>query len=334
MRSVLLVVAFAAIVALALGGASGWDVDSTRISTEHLDLDTLCNQVGVLSGCSGCVHGTKGLCTWVAHVVSSKKRNVQLVAFPADPIHYHCAPTLEAKADLAEDADGLEWINATSLCPRDPTKEPIVRETYDGAKDNLLNEGSFERTSVFTSTWVDSDLSVLPVRPYAVDRTSFYGAMGASSSYGEYDNHVDCQDLHSVDLIEEDLDGNGGSRLLKGELFSELDKHCVRLALSGLLSTRCPAYGVAVSGLCQSFYDKLRTNCGATTEANVEPKTHSDVGVELSILLEGQFVVPDSTAFCINKFHIEASGHLESLAGLHIPTADLEDEDYTYTSAP
>ena len=61
MRSLVIALLVAALVGLAFSMPNNF-IYRDRYSS-HLDEYDLCNEVGVNSGCSGCVHGTKSLCS-------------------------------------------------------------------------------------------------------------------------------------------------------------------------------------------------------------------------------------------------------------------------------
>jgi len=291
-----------------------------------LDVTDLCESVGEHSGCSGCVHGTKGLCSWVA--IQTEAGGKRALRFRDMSVSYECVPTIDVPV-LIERADPLQTFEADTLCPLDPAKEPISREYYyNAAETDSLIEPEVERTSVAHTQWHDSQLADFPTRPWPVDRTSPYGALGFFSNNVENGDFFNCGYLTSRDLIEKELEGEDASQILYGVLSSPRDKFCVRLYLSALLTSRCPAYGVAVSGVCKSFYDQINTNCFAPGDSNIGSVTSSITDDDL--VFETYLVVPDSTPFCIDSFDIKPTGELEHLAGLDISFSKLEDEDEEY----
>jgi len=120
----------------------------------------------------------------------------------------------------------------------------------------------------------------------------------------------------------------------------EKEKFCTRQLLSAYATTRCPQYGVAISGICQSAFIELGINC---VDSHVEPQgrnddihTHSIVNVQTygpsqafppPPLSMGHFlgyrVVDDSTQWCLNTFDVKASGLFEARLGLNKSLKDL-----------
>jgi len=321
---ILAVTLVACSIAVAVADTSSFVFRGSYTST--LDVTELCESVGEHSGCSGCVHGTKGLCSWVA--VQTEGGGKRALRFRDISVSYECVPTIDVPV-LIERTDPEQTFEADTLCPLDPAKEPISREFYyKAAGTDSLIEPEVERTSVAHTQWHDSQLAGFPTRPWPVDRTSPYGALGFFSNNVENMDFFNCGYLTSRDLIEKELDGDR-SDILTGGLESPRDKFCVRLYLSALLTSRCPAYGVAVSGVCKSFYDQINTNCHAPGDSHVYSIVSSTTGDDL--IFETYLVVPDSTPFCIDSFDIKPTGELEHLAGLDIPFSKLEEDGYTYS---
>jgi hypothetical protein len=316
-RIALFVVALVAMIALASAFGFHYQVNSYfEDETETLTEKDVCEQVGVISGCSGCVHGTKGLCTWVQIPDSaSGKRGF------VDFVHFECIP--RKSLHLLEETLGVTDINASHSCPADPTKEPIIRVT---ASDDFVDR--FKLTSTIFSTYHDSNLVNFPTKPWAVDRTSFYGLLGAGylQRGNDLEYTINCTSLTSPDLVIVQKNSEGESDLFNGELESGRDKYCVRLALAGFASSRCIGYGVAVSGICQSFYDQIQQNCGSGhDDLNAGPNTGY---AGASLAFEAYFVVPDQTLFCLKSFPLYPSGVFEEAAGFY------DDEVAVYDPPP
>ena len=90
------------------------------------------------------------------------------------------------------------------------------------------------------------------------------------------------------------------------------------------MSTRCIEYGKAVSGICQSFYDKIQLNCNFATipSPRFENRTHvcpprgSVDNWNQPLPLANLKAVPDGTAYCLkseNDWPIIASRKLEEV---------------------
>jgi len=300
-----------------------------------LTSDELCARIGELSGCSGCEHGTKNMCSWIAReadpVVTPGKRTL---VFEDRAIMFQCVPTHKLADVFAQYPNDAEL--AGHICPADPKKEPMLRVYF-----NVPDADDFPPASTVYSQFYDSDLVDWGATPYAVDRTSFYGDIGYGrlGQKGLADDpilrrHINCAEVSSQDLIDvhdENWRALGEeSNLLNGVLVTERDKRCARITLSQYLSSRCPAYGVAVSGICQSLYDAVLREClillpkssiGALRATNALPS-----GLSLpSKAIEAYHVVPDGTPYCLKDFPLKPSGHYEALAGLNIPADRLRE---------
>jgi len=128
-----------------------------------------------------------------------------------------------------------------------------------------------------------------------------------------------------------------------GKTWTETDKWCTRLYMNTYANTRCPAYGQAVSGICESTFIAMFINCGA---AHVSPASRLTDTTPFFPSLVGQTcygplggiwpspplpfgpilgmrVVDDATPWCIAYNELEISGQFESLLGLHRTVAQL-----------
>jgi len=311
-------------------GVEPWDFVTKPKSLTEVEL---CQQIGRISGCSGCEIGTKHRCVWVSYGASDQKRSVAETEderFGQNFIQYDCVP----RDHLA----GLQFSNPsvvlqTAMCPADVKKEPIVRSRITDLKDpvglrqNVTTDQDFAETSVIKSSWFDSDLAEFAMRPWPVDRTSFYGPIGASHSDPVAVELFDCAHIVGRDLVDVHKEAGGEeSTILNGFLLHDRDKFCVRLTLAAYISSRCPQYGVAVSGVCWSYYDEIIRNCPSDSSGSINAGAldESQVGRPYSKATELYKVVPDSTPFCLMDFPTRASGHFESMAGLYIPNSELE----------
>ena len=163
--------------------------------------------------------------------------------------------------------------------------------------------------------------------------------MSVAGFFAEYDAGT-CDVLQSIDLFDpEDF--------IRGPLTTDHDKFCLQLHLSACalssasfleiasfkfscsfpsdLSTRCPKYGVAVSGICESFFHQLVGNCNfgrASSSIRSAPDMGgllADVEALVSRSLFGLNVVEDNVPFCMHEFALQPSGLMQHMAYLDRP---------------
>lgn len=178
------------------------------------DLAELCTLVGENTGCSGCVLGTKGLCSWLAvntdlsqisqtpgvdytdwinNLQTVKLQNIGTGNALTHRVTMQCVPAKWAQAQIALYPGNFE--DASFLCPADPLKEPMIDSNLNwnlkdtangvGASGNTgNNELKIQNVSVIWSktharknvNW-RTDAGVL-ARNWTVDRTSRWGKAG------------------------------------------------------------------------------------------------------------------------------------------------------------
>jgi len=141
--------------------------------------DQLCFLVGAISGCSGCSLGTQGLCRWI--------QNEQLVAAGPGiriPVPFQTCVAKDFARELIAQGDvnlgpttTFSFTDATTICPADPKKDPVIRSPLLAASEGRIIP--IEEVSLIHNTFHDMRFGDVPVRPWAVDRTSLYGAAGA-----------------------------------------------------------------------------------------------------------------------------------------------------------
>jgi len=307
----LLLVALAALLALALANSHN-NYQAKSIQTSELDEEAVCAFIGQNSGCSGCVHGTKGQCTWAGIRQGEKEKKRSGVYFDTAAVDFLCIPTSQLAVFIAESG---AWFDGSTVCPSNPGKEPMLRNIVEDTDATGYPQASVIFTQAFDDPAID-----WPTIPWPVDRTSFYGAAGLGLSVvaGAY---LDCAAVSVPELVRLQYEGiNKSATYLNGYLYSERDKFCVRITMAEYLSSRCPQYGVAVSGICNSFYQRILTNClghvnVGSIKNGVEPYAKS---------LESWTVVPDSTPHCLNAFPVWPGGEYGALAGLDTPVEELQ----------
>jgi len=275
---------FMSIVIVAHAGFSSW-LPTPEPSATARDV---CDWVGVNGGCSSCVHGTKGSCMWAKQVLNAEGLSVS-----------YCELKEVVEEDIANDPN--QYSDAASACPLDATKEPVIRDGIIPLMgDNILPKLAQE----LLSKWHDSDLTNYPNDTFVVDRSSRFGTLGVLIHPGP--SGRTCTTLTTRSLFEKAIDAGN---ILSGSVNNEHDKHCARLLLSAYLSNRCPVYGRAISGICQSFADQIDKNCAASS---VSGATSAFTPLR---------VVPNGTPHCLTSFPIQPSGEMEHLALLDRPAS-------------
>jgi len=299
-----------------------------------VDEAQLCYLVGAISGCSGCQHGTQDLCSWVGTYLPTP-----VPPYPNGAV-YQCVPK-ETSAFLQ--ANDLGW-NASFGCPVDPLDEPPFTELLWTFKGPLESE----RASLIHNTFHDLNLASVDTHPWPVDRTSLYSAAGGMElwgyNYGFFDLNEDIRgdvtcatlnDKTALDLIYgSDAGCNSGlaphrliDELLQGLLMNENDAFCLEAIWGSYLSTRCPKYGEAVSGIAYSLYLNLFRNCLAnfadgrpnipTRAVHIGPSlVQVALGVNVPFSILGLPVVPDGTPFALHDITVPPNEKFEEFVGI------------------
>jgi hypothetical protein len=310
----------------------------------------LCYLVGAISGCSGCQHGTQGLCSWVGTYL-------QTVPFGELAAVYQCVPKDTASYLEAND---LGW-NASFSCPADPLDEPPFTELLWTSKGPLESE----RASVIHNTFHDLHFGDVDTRPWPVDRTSLYSAAGGMELWGYNDlffgstvnlflnstewgsnetaapydirRHVTCATLNdetALDLLfpsdnvcTSPVHHRLIDELLVGILWNENDAYCLEAIWGAYLSTRCPKYGTAVSGISYSLFLNFYRNCFPnpidgrpgidTREVHIGPSSVQVAeGVFAYFNILGLPIVPDGTPFALHDITIPPNEQFEEYTGI------------------
>jgi len=204
-------------------------------------------------------------------------------------------------------------------------------------------------------------------KPWAVDRTSLYSEAGALNVYGINAGlfwgagdfvrpGVTCADLNDPEALEALIPNSvnnvsnpvcshsvfppsaetfGSHRvideLVVGLLGTENDVFCLKAIWGAYLSTRCPEYGVAISGISYSLYRSFVDNCAPAPWRDVHlgptlvqlPTQNGTIGVPYSIF--GLPIVPDGTPFALDDITIPVSNEFEDWVEI-----DEIDEESSY----
>jgi len=326
-------------------------VDQSTLYLPPVDEEQLCYLVGAISGCSGCQLGTQNLCTWVG----SDDANV--VPFGE---FYQCVPSKSADELITL---GVVW-DASYFCPVDPNDEkPFVNTLYSLEGANPAKTLVPERASLIHNTFHEMTFGDVEYRPWPVDRTSLYSEAGAMKLWGYYDYlfypqgdfirpTLDCAsfndrtlldtqvltdnvcDVNNTFIMHDAVFGTASvhtimEELVQGALVTENDVYCLNAIWGSYLSTRCPEYGVAVSGISYSLYLSFYENCFPTGYRNVNlgpSKVNIALGVSIPFSIFGLPIVPDSTPFALETLSIPASAQFGDYT--EIDEVDVESSYY------
>jgi len=292
--------------------------------------DQLCFNVGINTGCSGCEHGTQNLCSWVALNVGA--------AHTYTCTSRELADTLVTQGILEAEKVGV------SHCPVNPANADILDEAIISASPFDAGAITIEAASTIHHTWHDMDLADVATRPHAVDRTSLWAKAGAARLLGLTVSiqaqlgtvvskaEVDCaalndkQQLDAVYLLPFSL----LDLIVNGNLITPRDAYCLRQIYGAYLSTRCPAYGTAYSGIELSLYQRIATNCApgvANPDAHLSPALISVNSFPVPLNTLGYWVVPDGTPFAFKSVPIEPNGVFEDYTNMDEIAQNLDNED-------
>jgi len=296
-----------------------------------LTLDQLCYAVGVNTGCSGCVQGTKGLCAFVSAHLSN-----------TDARYFNCiAKDLALELQLAESqgfADALtlrglhDIRNESHLCPINPDDAPIIRAPLYSPPLGGLQTLGWELTSLIQNTYHEMAWADVPSRPWVVDRTSGWGGAGnmillgygvaivvAGAGRDPTVGRVDCAALNDPDQLNVVLP-LGNATLANQTLFKNLmigmvnnprSRWCANFAYGAYLSSRCPQYGRAISGISATLLQQFFLNCQGRGNS-VSPLLIG--GLPYAAL---PFVaVPDSTPFALFDVPVLPNEQWEAWVGI------------------
>jgi hypothetical protein len=293
-----------------------------------VDEEQLCYLVGAISGCSGCQWGTQDLCRWVGQSWG-----------PAGEF-FQCVPRTSA-----QDLEAFDVVyDASYQCPSDPEESPVYTDTLFTASGPIVPEVA----SLIHNTYHEMLFGEVEYKPWPVDRTSLYSEHGALNVFGLNDAllraagdfvrpEVTCATLNDPEALDMLLDEDSicnipplfafdadyplkhrvVDELVQGLLGTENDVFCLKAIWGAYLSTRCPEYGVAVSGISYSLYRSFYDNCSPFPWRSVHigptmvqlPVGNTTVGVPYSIFALP--IVPDGTPFSLSDITIPVSNQFE-----------------------
>jgi len=207
------------------------------------------------------------------------------------------------------------------LCPVNAEDAPIIRaELASGLAPTTL---SWEYTSLIQNSFHDMEWTDIPSswRPWAVDRTSVWGPAGLFGLH-EFGKGVafisgqppilglvDCAFLNDREQLLQEVGpsppppgpvNNVLNNLFQGIVNSPRSRWCANFIMGAYLSTRCPEYGRAVSGISYSLFLQFLLNC--------DPNRGNYVGSALfgsnPYAAFPLAVVPDNTPFALHDVPI------------------------------
>jgi hypothetical protein len=318
--------------------------------------DQICYAIGANSGCSGCELGSLGLCRYASVENPFFAGSTHQRFFTC--VHKDLAASF-ALAESKTDADFLtqkgvyDFRLEGHLCPADPTDAPIIRaplwtaDPLDAAAFPTQYIG-WEHTSLIHNTYHEMTWADVPVRPWAVDRTSAFGdagvtrlwALATGALLGPFPGimnrdpqlgRIDCAALNDREqmsvlipartnpTIEVDTVLNN---LMLGIVNNPRSRWCANLIYGAYLSTRCPEYGKAVSGIAESLFMHFTFNC--QRDNHVAPLLILPSGSPFATF--PYFAVPDATSWALHEVPITPNERWEEW--LEIDEVDVEwDQD-------
>jgi len=314
-------------------------VDGPAFYLPPVDEEQLCYLTGAISGCSGCQWGTQDLCRWVGQT------------WPGGEF-YQCL-SRTASEDLISHADdvlaqyGVVIYDASYQCPAEAVDERTYTETLFTAAGLPIVP---EVASLIHSTYHEMLFGDVEYKPWAVDRTALYSEHGAMNVYGLHAGlflaagdfvrpSVTCATLNDPEALSilvsniqnpvcpnsvfPPSDETAGyhrviDELVNGLLGTSNDVFCLEAIWGAYLSTRCPEYGVAISGISYSLYRSFVDNCSPSpwrvvnlgpTMVNLPGPNNSVIQIPFSIF--GLPIVPDGTPFALDDITIPVSTRFE-----------------------
>jgi len=269
----------------------------------------------------------------VAHTFLSRTHKSKTIAFPSDPW----------PVDRSS-----RWANAGMLLftPSDvfnAAQDTFEHHGSDGGSWELSNYASWDCAALNNPENLQSDpnwreglsgdspgkfLTKVPNTTNVIDDLLYMCPHGGIPQAGVPFNGT-------TDLFNWDYTESGTP------LWREQEKFCARQILNGYASTRCPRYGQAISGICQSTFLLFAANCvqshidtwsdnsGVWTQSSVGYQTYPTPAntwptpvLQYGNLL-GYRVVDDATPWCLDSFDVQINGQFESIIGLHKSLAEL-----------
>jgi hypothetical protein len=187
------------------------------------------------------------------------------------------------------------------LCPADPKMEPPLLARPVACNGFVCEPMPYEVTSTIFSSYFESDKYTFgKPGPHAVDRFAYYNSLGLFRLMGGTSFHSAklCPFLNENKVDKNQPNDYSYEFDILGTIRNEKDAWCSRLMTSYIATSACPKYGVAVTGVCQSLYDRFVKSCLSRED------------VSISVNLYGTFlpVVPDDTQYCIKEYLARPTG--------------------------
>jgi hypothetical protein len=310
-----------------------------------LNEDQLCFGIGVLSGCSGCEHGAQGLCRWVSLKYPSPPSGDN------DDRWFTClekdfaSALVLAKDDEVQrqflDGKAIRDVEYESqICTVDPRKSSSIQGSFYSLSD-LKSHVVWPRSSVIFHTYHEMDFADVPKKPWAVDATSAWGDAGAMRLWGmglgtilptgrdPILARIDCGDLNDPEVLSKKLGAvfsgstivspadTVNNNLFLGIVRNARSRWCANLIMGSYLSSRCPEYGRAISGIELSAYLHFVQNCAASRGNEVTPLLITTAGpVPAPYSSIPFYVVPDGTPYALRDVPIMPNEKWEEWLGL------------------
>jgi hypothetical protein len=246
--------------------------------------------------------------------------------------YFNCVPSDFAQALLL--AEGIGYADELTLsgisdlrleshlCPENAEDAPIIRASLSSGL--TTPPVSWEFVSQIQNSFHDMNWADVPRndRPWAVDRTSIWSAAGlfglqkfgagvaVAGGLNPALGLVDCAALNDREQLLQPLLpaaapglplNNILNNLFLGQVSSPRSRWCANFIMGAYLSTRCPEYGRAVSGISYSLFLQFLLNCDVARGNTVSPALHSTTFPYAAFPYS---VVPDNTPFALHDVPI------------------------------
>jgi len=291
-------------------------------------IDDVCLAVGALSGCSGCEHGTNGLCKYLR-----AKETIGVYS-------HSCVPTsvfnnlvngrgsLFRKGVYSSGAFLCSSIDGESTLSYDFVTDPNVSPPLDRKKRDIAGSSvpAKQASTAFSAT-VKSDKTTVPTGRATVDRTSSMQALGSmrktvhggfKRDVGQTSNQnvadLTCENFNSAQLttVAEQYDGcNVGAGY-----YGPLQQVCKTVNHEIWAKFLCPVWGVAFSGFCETFANQAILACHTAGCASTFPWDIFQPSFSL--------IRSDNSKFCVSDvIDVPISGSYAAAVGFHSSSTTL-----------
>jgi len=219
------------------------------------------------------------------------------------------------------------------LCPVDSEKAPIIDTALTsspvGGPPKVI---SWEDTSLIHNSCHSMSWADVPRRPWAVDRTSAWAPAGLLRLYGFANSivanagfalaiaAVDCAAINDEEQLSQLVPSTASSpnintlinKLLFGVVNNPRSRWCANFIMGAYLTTHCPEYGRAISGISQSLFGQFVLNCDVARGNHVSPPIVN----QMPWASYPYLVVPDNTPYALLDVPIMPNEQWEEWVGI------------------